>query len=136
MLLLAVLALLLRLGGVSEQLAQIQRAGIRSEIDGDYFKNGELVIKSRRLSGPQQNYSRRASGPKPARPNQTLDRLSKSRSALLASRPDCKVHDAAVVIMQAAMPLELVTTHQRSPQAPKSGRIQEVRARAVRLALH
>jgi hypothetical protein len=30
---------------VSDQLARIQRAGIRSEADGDYFKSGDLAYQ-------------------------------------------------------------------------------------------
>jgi len=31
--------------GVSEQLARIQRVGIRSEASGDYFKSGDLAYQ-------------------------------------------------------------------------------------------
>jgi hypothetical protein len=31
--------------GVSEQLARIQRVGIRSEANGDYFKSGDLAYQ-------------------------------------------------------------------------------------------
>jgi hypothetical protein len=35
--------------GVSEQLARIQRVGIRSEGNGDYFKSGELAYQVREI---------------------------------------------------------------------------------------
>jgi hypothetical protein len=35
--------------GVSEQLARIQRAGIRSEANGEYFKSGDLAYQMQEI---------------------------------------------------------------------------------------
>ena len=46
--------------GVSEQLARIQRVGIRAEANGDYFKSGDLAYQVQEIIRATAELSRKS----------------------------------------------------------------------------